>query len=240
MRVTIVEDERMVARSLTRCVRSVLGASLQQLDVMGDLRSAQAHLQATRPDVLLLDLNLHGHDGFGLLKYAVAGAFDTIVVSANTERALEAFEYGVLDYVPKPFSTERLAQAFKRLSGKRSENAALRYLIVRHAGQLERVKVEDIRAIHGANDYSELELTSGACRLHEKTLAQLARSLSGGFLRIHRSHIVNLEFVQSLTTQAGSRYHLTLTDGTQLPVGRKWIASVRQAFADVTEGGLKT
>jgi DNA-binding LytR/AlgR family response regulator len=236
MRVIIVEDERMVARSLARCVRLVLGPSLQQLDVVEDLRSAQACLKKTRPDVLLLDLNLHGRDGFDLLKHAVAGAFDTIVVSANTDRAIEAFEYGVIDYVPKPFNTERLAQAFKRLSGRRGESVDLRYLIVRHAGKLERVNVEDIRAIHGANDYAELELASGARRLHEKTLQKLMRSLPAGFVRIHRSHIVNLAFAQSLTAHAGSRYELGLTDGRPLPVGRKWIASVRRAFADESAG----
>lgn len=236
MRVIVVEDETMVARSLARHVQSVLGASLQQLEIVGDVGSAQARLQVMKPDVLLLDLNLHGHDGFELLKQAVAGAFDTIVVSANTDRAIEAFEYGVLDFVPKPCNTERLAQAFKRLSGRRSESVALRYLIVRHAGKLERVKIDDIRAIHGANDYSELELANGARRLHEKTLEQLARSLSGSFLRIHRSHIVNLKDIQSLGAQAGSRYRLTLTDGSQLPVGRKWVASVRKALAGGADG----
>lgn len=224
----------MVARRLARCVKSVLGASLEQLDVTGDFRSAQSRLTETRPDVLLLDLNLHGHDGFELLKHAVAGGFETIVVSANTDRAIEAFEYGVVDFVPKPFSPERLAQAFRRLAGERGESAALRYLIVRHAGQLERIKVEDVRAIHGADDYAELELVSGVRRLHEKSLEKLARSLPGGFLRIHRSHIVNLTFVRSLAAMAGSRYQLALTDGSRLPVGRKWIASVRRAFADAT------
>jgi two-component system response regulator LytT len=97
MRVIIVEDEKMVVRRLARCVKSVLGASLQQLDVVEDLRSAQARLKETRPDVLLLDLNLRGRDGFEILRHAVAGAFDTIVVSANTDRAIEAYEYGVID-----------------------------------------------------------------------------------------------------------------------------------------------
>src|SRR3546814_1645649 len=68
MHVIMVEDETMVARRLARCVESVLGASLQRLEIFGDLRSAEAHLQATVPDVLLLDLNLHGRDGFDLLK----------------------------------------------------------------------------------------------------------------------------------------------------------------------------
>src|SRR3546814_3334293 len=114
MHVIMVEDETMVARHLARCVESVLGASLQRLEIFGDLRSAEAHLQATVPDVLLLDLHLHGRDGFDLLKRAVSGSFATIVVSAHTDRALDAFEYGVVDFVPNPFTAPRLCQAFER------------------------------------------------------------------------------------------------------------------------------
>jgi two-component system response regulator LytT len=72
--------------------------------------------------------------------------------------------------------------------------------------------------------------------LHEKTLEKLARSLPAGFVRIHRSHIVNLAFARSLAAHSGRRYQLVLTDGNSLPVGRKWIASVRLAFADESAG----
>lgn len=232
MHVIMVEDEAMVARRLARCVESVLGASLQRLDIFGDLRSAEAHLQATVPDVLLLDLNLHGRDGFDLLKRAVSGAFHTIVVSANTDRAIEAFEHGVVDFVSKPFTEARLAQAFARLSTTRGESNAIRYLIVRHAGKLERIDIDHIRAIHGANDYSELELAGGSRRLHEKSLDKLAHMLVGRFVRVHRSHLVNLAEVHSLAAYAGSRYRLELKGGGELPVGRKWIKAARKALGD--------
>src|SRR3546814_13063742 len=119
------------------------------MESFGVGRSAEAPWQATVPDVRLLDLNLHGRDGFDLLKRAVAGSFDTIVVSANTDRALEAFEYGVVDFVPKPFTEARLSQAFERRLAKRDEGEAIRYLVVRHAGKLERIRIDDIRVIHG-------------------------------------------------------------------------------------------
>src|SRR3546814_7885307 len=70
MHVIMVEDETMVARRLARCVESVLGASLQRLEIFGDLRSAEAHLQATVPDVLLLDWNLLAAVGLACLKAA--------------------------------------------------------------------------------------------------------------------------------------------------------------------------
>src|SRR3546814_20820434 len=107
MHVIMVEDETMVARRLARCVESVLGASLQRLEIFGDLRYAEAHLQATVPDVLLLALNLHGPDGFDLLKRAVSGSSGNIVVSGKTDRTIKPFESGVDYYVPKPSREEK-------------------------------------------------------------------------------------------------------------------------------------
>lgn len=235
MKVVIVEDEVMVARRLARCTKTALTSQLSSIDTFNDIDSARTRLDELQPDVLLLDLNLQGRDGFALLESAVAGSFDTIVVSANTHRAIEAFDYDVVDFVPKPFTTERLAQAFGRLGDEARAGRGVRYLVVRHAGQLERIRVEDVRAIHGANDYAELELTDGSTRMHEKSLSRLARLLSHRFIRIHRSHIVNRECIQSLATLEGSRYRLTLTNDRQLPVGRKWIESLRNTLADESE-----
>ena len=82
MRVVVVEDETMVARGLVRCVNAVLKESLQQLDVFADLDSAGLFLQANAVDVLLLDLNVQGRDGFMLLQQAMSGAFDLVVIDA--------------------------------------------------------------------------------------------------------------------------------------------------------------
>src|SRR3546814_20182085 len=94
-------------------------------------------------------------------------------------------EYGVVDFVPKPFTEARLSQAFERRLAKRDEGEATRYLVVRHAGNLERIRIEDVRVIHGANDYSELELAGGSRRLHEKSLAKLAQVLAGRSCESH-------------------------------------------------------
>src|SRR3546814_4725124 len=90
------------------------------------------------------------------------------------------------------------------------EGEAIRYLVVRHAGKLERIRIDDIRVIHGANDYSELELAGVSRRLHEKSLDTLAQVLAGRFMRIHRSHLVHLQEVHSLAAYTGSRYRLEL------------------------------
>lgn len=206
----------MVAQRLNRLAREVLGAELRGLHVATTLDAAAEQLDKVDDTVLLLDLNLGREDGFDLLRRAMTKPWLTIVVSGSTERALEAFELGVVDFVPKPFSTERLALAFQRARERRGSERTL-YLAVAYAGRVELVPLVEVVAIHGDDDYSSVELTTGQRRLHKRTLSELERLLPQDFQRVHRSHIVNLAQVRGL--EAGI---LQLSNGSTLPVGRAY------------------
>src|SRR5262249_43118490 len=145
MRVLIVEDEPLVSRRLAQFCRRILGDRLEWLGTTETFDAAQVTLTETPIDVLLLDLNLGGSKGMELLDANVAGSFHTIIVSANTEFALQAYEHGVIDFVAKPFSEERLAEAFRRAGepGGRSPHPA-RYLAVRKPGRVELVPIESV------------------------------------------------------------------------------------------------
>ena len=91
LRILIVEDEPIVAQRLSRLLGAALGAPAAALDTAVNLTAARERLAVSRYDALFLDLNLRGRDGFELLADAVAEAPQTVVVSANTDRALEAF-----------------------------------------------------------------------------------------------------------------------------------------------------
>ena len=116
MKLLIVEDEPLLRQRLLRLCRDIVGPSFTAVAV-GTLSEAREQRRNRAFDGLLLDLNLAGHDGFGLLREAAAAAMHAVVVSGHGERALEAFELGVLDFVPKPFGRERLALALQRLQG---------------------------------------------------------------------------------------------------------------------------
>ena len=108
MRILIVEDERVIAQRLERFIREQAPQRLTAIHRCTTLQEANAWLESNRVDAVFLDLNLHGKDGFELVKDAVTQYFHTIVVSAHTERAIEAFEIGVLDFIGKPFSADRI------------------------------------------------------------------------------------------------------------------------------------
>ncbi|MDX1643027.1 MAG: response regulator, partial [Thermoanaerobaculia bacterium] len=104
MRILIVEDEAIVARRLRRLVEAILGERLQAIRVAATLREGLEHVRNRTIDLLFLDLDLGGKDGFRVLTEAVTGPFHTIVVSARTEEAIRAFELGVTDFVAKPYT----------------------------------------------------------------------------------------------------------------------------------------
>jgi DNA-binding LytR/AlgR family response regulator len=219
MHVVILEDEAIVARRLARLTRDILGDELDSLHCVADLPTAALHLQHHRDALLFLDLNLAGQDGFEVLRRALAEPFQTVIVSANTDRAIEAFELGVIDFVAKPFTAERLTKAIDRVrQGARQERA--RYLAVSVAGKVEMIPVTSVAAIHGDDDYSNIESIDGRRHLHKKTLTALECILPPQFRRVHRSHIVNLEHVERMLTLEGGARVILLKNGTRVPVSR--------------------
>lgn len=227
MRLLIVEDEPLVRQRLLRLCSELAGPGVQCLAV-ADLGEAKDRLATSACDGLLLDLNLAGEDGFHLLRQAMAGAFHTVVVSAHAERALQAFELGVLDFVPKPFTRERLQLALQRLLGQ-AEGArrCLRHLAVWRARGVALVELSAVQSFRADGDATEVRLIGGGIELHAKSLERLGALLPAAFVRCHRSWIVNLEQVRRLRVASGSRYTLDLTDGSELPVGRTQVEAVR-------------
>lgn len=228
MRALIVEDEEIVAKRLARFVSSILGER-SVVRLAGSLDDATDLLATFRIDLLFLDLDLHGREGFLLLERAVAGSFQTIVVSARADQALRAFEYGVADFVAKPFTEERLRKAIDRVQSREPElREKLKVLSVHKGGQLHLVPLERVVAVGGAGDYSRILCDDGRSWLHDKTLSALEVLLPARFERVHRSWIVDLGRVERIVTEPGSRHRLVLAGGEQIPASRSRIAAVRQ------------
>ena len=108
MNILVVEDEIMAARHLCRVLREILQEKIQSLHHVDTLDDAQQYLQSHGIDLLFLDLNLSGEDGFELLSDVVSSNFQTIIVSGNIDQALRSYEYGVLDFVPKSETSVRV------------------------------------------------------------------------------------------------------------------------------------
>lgn len=232
MRAFIVEDEAVIARRLARLLRQV-EPSIEVVGWAGSVAEARRQLALAAVeapvDLLFLDLDLNGRDGFRVLQREGLGARRTIIVSAHPERAISGFDHGVADFVAKPFTAERLRRALDRVAELSPASAErTRYLAVRVAGELRPLPLEEVVYVRGAGDYAELHCRDGSTRLHAKTLNALEEELPESFLRVHRSFIVRLSAVRALQTEEGSRYALRLAGGERIPVSRRRVGQVRE------------
>ena len=221
MNILIIEDEIRIAKRVERMTKEFFLNTIQQLTCVLSLNEGIEHIANNELDLVLLDLNLNGENGFDILKETASGSFHTIIISANKDEALRAFEFGVLDFVPKPFNKERLTLAFNRIVKKEevgSEN--LQYLAVKKRSGIQLVNIDTVQYIKGAGVYTEIFLANGEKELHDKSLEKLSQLLPKSFERIHKSYLVKTTEIKEIIVKTGSQYAFELQNGEILPVGR--------------------
>lgn len=231
MRILIIEDEARIAKRIERMTKDFFLNTLQQLTCVHSLADGIEHIANNPLDILLLDLNLNGENGFDVLQQSVSESFHTIIISANKDQALTAFEYGVLDFVPKPFNKIRLEQAFNRVLKKEevtTEN--LQYLAIKKRTGIQLIDIKNVLYIKGAGMYTEVYLNNGKIELHDKSLEKLSQLLPQSFHRIHKSYLVKISEVKEILIQTGSKYSVELNSGEILPVGRTKYKNLKELF----------
>lgn len=199
----IVDDERLARKEL----RSML-AKYENLSVTGeaeDVPSAISAIEKTNPDIIFLDIQMPGKSGFDLLEEIELNA-KIIFVTAFDEYAIRAFEVNALDYLLKPITPERLNKAIARLQLDNDEKEQsvkkLNYddrLFLSLDSHLQFLKISSILSINAAGDYTEVLLSENKKRLTLKSMKEWESRLPENyFCRIHRSTIVNLEYIDRL------------------------------------------
>lgn len=251
--VLVVDDEPIARRRLIRMLRR-----LETVSVVGeaaDVHQAVAEVERLKPDLLLLDIQMPGGDGFSVLERLQAAAPQTIFVTAYDQHALRAFEFAAVDYVTKPVDPARLAKAIERAtSAIATRTASLKVeelttavynlrtaladvtaptpaLWIKHRSGLLRVEIDDIVYARAERDYVQLHLTEKTCLYPENMAALEATLMPFGFVRIHRSTLVRLKAVQKIQRSVDGRFMLQIGDGTRLTVGRTYASSIRNSLS---------
>lgn len=221
MTILIIEDEARIAKRIQRMTSEFFADKNHEIIVCDSLQKGLDQIVKQLPDLLLLDLNLNGDNGFEILEQMVAASFHTIIVSANIDKAITAFAYGVLDFVPKPFDQERLFKALTRfVSPALKPDEGIKYLAVKRAGQVRLIAISEVIYIKGAGIYTELHLSNGQKELHDKSLEHLQQLLPDRFERIHKSYLVHFQQIEKIIINPGTRYGVLIKTGEVLPVGR--------------------
>jgi DNA-binding LytR/AlgR family response regulator len=194
----------------------------------GDATEALRVLRDTEVDAVFLDIRMPGLDGMELARilHRFARPPAIVFVTAYDDGAVDAFDLGVTDYVRKPVRAERLAESLRRVAGLRAAPAPPPLggandlsIPVELAGTTRMLPRSSVRWVEAQGDYARLH-TADASHLVRVSLATLAeRWADAGFVRIHRSYLVQLRLVAELRlTQSG---YVVAVDGIDLPVSRR-------------------
>lgn len=229
MKILIVEDEHVIAQRIERLTREIFADSRYvQFHAVTTIEEARSYLLVHQIDLLFLDLNVKGSDGFLLLDEPAAGSFYTIIISAYSDQAIRAFGYPVVDFIEKPFSRQRLEQAFDKLNHLAEKNDfTSQYLSIKKGGEIKLIEIDQILYLKGAGVYSEIVQQQGPKELHQTNLEKINTLLPSSFVRIHKSYIVNFHFVKKLITHGGSKYSVLLKTNEELPVSRTRYAEIK-------------
>lgn len=210
--VLIVDDERSARRELIFLLKS-----FPEINVVGEadnIEDAVSIIIKERPDLVFLDIQLTGENGFDLLK-RVAVDFKVIFVTAYNEYAVRAFDVNAADYLLKPVDPARLELSLKKIFNKSkvSHSVAKRFnysdsiyiKLNNHTAKF--VALNTIIVITSVGNYSKLKTADENHYLVLKTLKQWENELPANyFLRIHRSTIVNIKYVTKIETYSDT-YH---------------------------------
>ena len=260
IRTLIVDDEPLARLNLSTLL--IDEPDFEVVGESGDARAAVSAIRELRPQLLFLDVQMPGMNGFDVIG-ASAGAVPPAVVfvTAHEQFALQAFDAQAVDYLLKPFRRERFEAALARVRlhlralagdappgepyagaapGEPALYPALRApqtsdperMVVKSGNRLVFVPFAELDYIRAAANYVTLHIGTATWDVREKIGDIAERLPAGRFLRIHRSYIVNVAALQSLYPSGGGEYMATLRSGRELPVGPSYPAAIRRALSE--------
>jgi two-component system, LytTR family, response regulator len=212
-RVLVVDDEAPARRYLARMLRELAEID-EVVQASGVAAAARLVESGARLDAIFLDVQMPIADGFALFERCAVTA-PVVFVTAYHQHAVRAFEVNAVDYLLKPVSRERLAEALARLGARGVAAPASGPLgagdvvLIRDRGRQRFVRLDELAWIAAADDYTEVQLAGGEVLLSALTMRDWEARLpagADGFARIHRSTIVGLRHVLELRhTAAGAQ-----------------------------------
>ena len=210
----IVDDERPARKELIFLLKDI-----PEIVIQGDvdnIKDAIELIAEKKPDLVFLDIQLSGENGFDLLK-KIPVNFNVIFVTAYDEFAIKAFDVNASDYLLKPVDPKRLELALKRIKDEPSElNPDVKKfdyhdsIYVKQNNCTARfIEINSIIAISSVANHSKIETLDGNSYVILKTLKQWEAELPEAFfIRIHRSTIVNLKYIVNINNYSKTHHQV--------------------------------
>ena len=236
IRVIIIEDEENSRKILT----GMLAEHFKDIKVMAVCTSnaeAKTAIETLYPELVISDVELGNETVFTMLQELAEINFEILFTTGYDKYAIQAIKFAALDYLVKPFTETDLADAVRQYEGRRQKKQpmqqfdALFHNLKLYQGDLKKIalptftgltvfSVKDIIHCRAEVNYTHFFFTSGEKLLVVKTLKEYEDLLNDcGFIRVHKSHLINVHHVKSYTRGEGGT--VTMSDGTVIDVSRR-------------------
>jgi len=203
-----------------------------EIEVVGEAEgvvSGAKKIKELNPEIVFLDIQMNDGSGFDLLEILPNINFKIIFTTASNEFAIKAFKFSAVDYLLKPIDPEELKAAVGKVANtKISEVNTLKHNLVNgierialnSQDKINVIKVEDILRLESSGSYTLFYTKEGEQILVTKTLKEYDAMLSDqGFLRVHQSHLINLDAIKEFVKNDGG--YIKMIDGVDVPVSSR-------------------
>ncbi len=233
MRVLIADDEPIARRILREHLEGIADIEIAAEASTGP--EAVEQIFQTKPDLVLLDMEMPGLDGLSVVRtLRGAGSPLIIFVTAYGQHALEAFEVGALDYLLKPVREERLRKAIDKARRERpavppsSPLPGLRKIVGRRGSDLYLLDPKEIIAFQADGELVHI-ITASERYLAEHSLKVLEKELDPtSFRRVHRSSIINTDHIRKISPLSSKRWLLKMSNGFEAIVSKRLANIIRE------------
>jgi len=251
LKVLVVDDEPLARDGLKLLLDRQPG--VESVSEARNGREAVAFIRERTPDLVLLDVQMPRMDGFGVVHAVGPERMPAVIfVTAHDQYAIRAFEIAALDYLLKPVTEERFALAFERASSRirtqpqddtarqvaamldamASPPKRLSRFAVRSGERTLFVPIDDVDRIEAYQNYVQLHVGETTHLLHVPMNTVESVLDPERFLRIHRSHIVNVQRIAQLWSLAHGQYVIELRSGRRLQSGRTYGEKIRRVLSN--------
>ncbi len=229
----IIDDEERARRVLSSMLEEYCADEIEVVSQCENVPQGVLEINRKSPDVVFLDIEMPDYSGFELLDFFKNIDFEIIFVTAYNQYAIRAFEVSAVDYILKPVGIDQLENAVDKLQHKllltmsdrldllktNLQSEKIKKIAVPVSNGLVLVKINEILHVDADGSYAKLYLIDGTNMLVSKKLKYFEDLLSNqsNFYRIHRSHLINIEFIEKYNRHESE---ITLENNSKLKVAR--------------------
>jgi two-component system LytT family response regulator len=241
MKRAIIIDDLEIAR---KTLKQDIADYCPDIEIVGEadgVVSGAKLVKESKPDIVFLDIQMNDGTGFDMLEILPNIDFNLIFTTSSDEFAIKAFKFSAVDYLLKPIDPEELQEAVEKSNNgdavtyqtlKQNMDEGPKRLALNSQDKIKVVKVPDIVRCESSGSYTLFYTTSGESILVTKTLKEYDSLLTEhGFIRIHQSHLVNMEFIKEFVKLDGG--YLVLSDKTEIPVASRKRSLVMKVLTEL-------